>query len=151
MALIAVTGISCKGGLGKLAIGETRGVQIQKVRLMSVDGVVELEMGNKSKKKLTFESCRIELFREGQKIAVVDLLDEVRLEPDSWQLVGVPLRVRISGNFKGWTELVRKEDKKVKMDVKIVTRQEDGKNKIKSTKIHIKRTIDLTDLKHYIS
>lgn len=90
---ILLLATSCSGGLTKLAVGDVRGYRSERFALNATEGVLSVSMYNAGKKKITFESGRLEIMWQGKKLAVADLRHPVEVHP-GWQVAEISLRIR---------------------------------------------------------
>lgn len=96
--LLLVT--SCVGGLSKLAVGDVRGYRSERFTLGSAEGTLGVSMYQGGKKKITFESGRLEVIFNSKTLAVATLRQPVEVRP-GWQVAELPLRIRFGRDGVG--------------------------------------------------
>lgn len=137
------------GVVGRIGVGGVEDIAVQRVRLKALDALVRVEIANGNKKKITFESCRMELRHGGRTVAVVTLPGAVELEPQSRQVREIPVRVHLSGmaDGVGLLQSLRTADGTLGIVFSLTLRREGDS---KSRTVRLKKTIDKEDLAHIL-
>lgn len=146
LCLVSFFFTGCAAGLARLSVNEVSGWRTDNVRLNSIDGTLTVEIENKNKKDVIFESCRIILSHENDQLMIADLLTGTYAPPGLSQ-VTLPVRARFSR-----TNIARSIAKrftgeriegKVLVDVTITARKEGDR---KSRTIHVKKRMEAEKL-----